>query len=105
MTFRSHYKYIPFIGSFLLLNAGDASALSYCSEPREPSCLLMLGMNRDENQLDWCRSEIEGFVKSTDRYLECLENQLVDQKSEHLKKANESIEKFNCYARGDDFCL
>lgn len=76
----------------------------YCSEPSEPSCLSMLGLSPDEFAFDLCRSEVEAYIQSVKRYTECLIDEVQTETEEQNRKVNNAIERFNCYASGNDFC-
>lgn len=89
-----------------VFGGGQASAyLGYCSEPTEPSCVDMLGLSRDQFFFDMCRNEIETYLSDIDDYIACRVGELEDERRDLNRKADEYIERFNCYARGEDFCF
>ncbi|MEJ1358543.1 MAG: hypothetical protein RPU64_00190 [Candidatus Sedimenticola sp. (ex Thyasira tokunagai)] len=91
----------------------------YCSEPSEPSCLGMLSFSRDEFSFNMCRSEVESYTDEVESYVRCLKSELEEKRSEfeqlqyeieqeqsdQIDKVNNVVEKFNCYAQGNDLCL
>lgn len=69
----------------------------YCSEPSEPYCLNGLTDFRDEWSFRRCKDEVEQYAKDMANWVEC-------QQKEAIEKTNKVLEKFNCRARGDNFC-
>jgi len=90
---------------FLLATAGAvapqmAAAIMFCSEPSKPYCLDAYGTFDDQWSFDQCRDEVQSFVDSVNRYVDCLG----DEQREKTNDANEAVERFNCRASGNDFC-
>ena len=53
---------------------------------------------------DLCRTEIESYQRRIRTYIACRLEEVEDQSNELQRKLNETIETYNCYARGEDFC-
>lgn len=77
--------------------AGPVLALDLfdCSKPRRPYCL---DFPLDQYNFDTCRYEVEAFVNSTKRYIECMNEKTADA----AKAAKKVIEEFNCRAADHD---
>lgn len=75
-------------------------AIMMCSEPRDPGCPIF-GNFDDQFAFDSCKAEMESYANRVDRYLQCLN----DEKSGVVKKYNKSVERFNCFASGNDICF
>lgn len=101
---------LSFLASLLTVAAtvfplNDAHAqYGYCSEPSEPSCLDMLGISRDEFSFQLCPSEVESYVDDVKRYIDCLVMEVKSTRAKQNRKVDDVIERFNCYASGNDFC-
>ena len=93
-------KQIVFLISFVL-NASLVEAAMYCSEPSEPSCLLLTSQFRNNHEFSMCKMEIESFAKATADYRRCLQT----QGNEAVERYNRIVAKFNCIARGESLCL
>lgn len=71
----------------------------WCSEPSKPFC-LDLGQPDD-----WCRSEVEQYLVREREFRECLVDDANRRMEESKRRARQTIEKWNCYAKGNSFCL
>ncbi len=86
--------------------SGQATAyVSYCTEPIEPTCIVLLGLSRDQFSFDLCRNQIEAYVSNIDAYIACRVRALENERRDLNRKADEYIERFNCHARGEDLCF
>jgi hypothetical protein len=79
----------------------QAMAISYCSEPSEPSCVRLGTSFRSEIDFNFCRNHVERFRSEVRDYGECLRR----KESEAVEELNRVIRKFNCLASGERFCL
>lgn len=52
--------------------AEKAGAYGFCSAPREPSCVDMLGISKDDFSFQMCRSEVESYRQRVQSYIRCL---------------------------------
>ena len=95
---------ISVVGITLAISGNAYPYMGYCSEPSEPSCVDMLGISRDEFSMSMCRSEIESYLSDIETYIDCRVGELEDEQRQLRDDADRSIERFNCYARGEDFC-
>lgn len=73
-----------------------SSLYSYCTEPREPSCIS--SSIAFETLSDFCRSDVEDYIRDLEEYSDCVLR-------ESYEKAKEALDKYNCYASGEDFCF
>ena len=89
---------------FVLMVNSPQSAYAYCSEPSEPSCLDTLGLMQDEMWFNMCRSEVASYVSDVEDYIGCRIREVKSEQTDLTQKANEAIERFNCYASGNSFC-
>lgn len=81
-----------------------ASAIGlFCTRPTAPSCPMM-GKFDSDWEFNSCKSEMESYQDSIERYFDCLNKDLNDEKSATVREYNEAVERFNCYARGSSFC-
>ena len=106
-----------------LLSASTVSAFYFglCSEPSEPSCLMFNTGFEDEWAFNNCKSEVESYISNVEMYRSCLDdeanekiseiqrlkgeiNDVREEQSSAVAKANTVIERFNCYARGESYC-
>lgn len=71
-----------------------SSLYSYCSEPREPSCI---NSSISFEISMFCRSDVEKYIRDLEEYSDCV-------LKESYEKAKEALDKYNCYASGEDFC-
>lgn len=94
--------------SFAISTTLSSNAYAYygsCNEPSKPSCIDFLGINNDEFSMSMCRSEIEQYSRSIKSYIECIADELEQESSKQTRKLNEVTKRYNCYARGEKFCL
>jgi hypothetical protein len=91
-----------FVAVALIGVTADASSLSIglCLEPREPACLSISGSSIRESEFAFnsCKEEVRDFLKKLDEYQMCVADEV-------RATAKKTVEKFNCYASGQDFCL
>jgi hypothetical protein len=52
------------------------SALAYCSAPQPPSCYTSMGLVTGRPNFNSCRSEIEGYQRNGQIYVQCLANEV-----------------------------
>jgi hypothetical protein len=81
--------------------ASPAGAQVLCSEPRKPICLDLNPSFNSETDFSLCRMEVEMFVKGNKEYVACLHAE-IEAAAARTKKM---IERFNCRARNESFCL
>jgi hypothetical protein len=71
----------------------------WCIEPSKPFCL-------DIGQPDdWCRSEVEQFLAREKEFRDCLVDEANQRIEESKRRSKQVVEKWNCYAKGNSFCL
>lgn len=82
----------------LVTSISPASA-QWCSEPSKPFCL-------DIGQPDdWCRSEVEQFLAREKERRDCLVDEAYQRIDESKRRSKLIVEKWNCYSKGNFFCL
>lgn len=84
------------------------SAFAYygsCSEPSKPSCVDYLSINHDKFSMDMCRADIDSYSRRIKEYIECIRSELEQESTEQTGKLNKVVRRYNCYARGEKFCL
>jgi hypothetical protein len=77
--------------ALLLAHSSVNAQAFYCSKPSDPSCISLLGIVKDEFQIQMCRMEIENFRDATKRYIECLDN----EQRASIRNVSAVIERFN----------
>ncbi len=75
-----------------------ADAISFCFEPTEPGCLSMKLGDWDDADFNLCRSEVERFLKALDDWQDCVAR-------DAQVRAKKAVDRFNCYARAERYCL
>lgn len=103
------YKWLSVGGLVLVLVVGwsltaSAAFYGYCSKPSPPSCLDMLGISRDEFTFTLCQSEVDAYIDSVKKYIDCRIGEVQDESRELKNEVNRAIERFNCYAAGSAYC-
>jgi hypothetical protein len=89
------------LGLSLATVPAAASAAYFCTEPRKPSCLdLTFGGFKSEWEFDNCRMEVEAYVDHVKEYADCLDM----AKQDKVREAKKVIDRFNCIAKGGNFC-
>jgi hypothetical protein len=89
--------------SILIASAfAPASArFGYCSEPTPPWCHSVASTFDDKSSFNLCRSQMTDYVGDVDDYVDCLR----DEQKDAIAESNKVVDKFNCYAKGNRFCL
>lgn len=85
--------------------AGQAQLYRSCSKPPEPYCITSSYTYDDDYTFSRCRSDLEFYLQSVDRYTDCLRDQYEREVEEAIQGANQSIDHFNCRARGNTMCF
>lgn len=81
--------------------AGPAEALAlYCTRPNAPYCLNRYSAFDDEWEFRRCKSEVERYLSDVDSYTRCL----ADEASDLRRESNDTVNRFNCMARGSRHC-
>lgn len=69
--------------------------------PAAPHCAeYQTGRFDSRSDYDQCRAQIDRYVRAMDEYTQCLSNN-IDVHNENVDKI---IKRFNCRARGENFC-
>lgn len=85
--------------------AGSASSeYVLCTKPSEPYCVSSYG-DFDEWSFRQCRMEVEHYMRELKDFRECITREVQRLDMEAVQEANETIDRFNCKARGESFCL
>lgn len=106
------------IASVILLLLPSAAFPRYgssCYEPYSPSCINYMGMNRDEASFQMCRDKVAKFSREVTEYIQCLQDEAESDYKEKIGEtkriaiskngeAERTIRRFNCYAKGGNFC-
>ena len=77
-----------------------ASAIDYCLEPGEPTCINSRYSFDDELSALRCKREVEGYLRQIGEYVTCLERLQEAQ----LQKSSTTLSKLNCRIRGTLGC-
>ena len=89
----------PLIFAAALLGLSTAaSAFGMCMEPQEAMCLRYKVGDWSERDFDLCRTEMKSYVDQLQRWQDCI----VDEAND---KAKSAVNRFNCYARRENFCI
>ena len=79
-----------------LFAALSASAIDYCLEPGEPSCINSRYSFDDDFSAVRCKREVEGYLRQLGDYVACLQRLQEAQ----LQKSSMTLAKLNCRMRG-----
>lgn len=80
---------------------------SYCTEPPEPTCIRYGAGFSDKSDFDMCKWEMDRYLQKIKSHQNCLKNEiglLNQQLEDATRNANETIKKFNCFARNERIC-
>lgn len=91
---------VAVLGGMLFVSASPAGALMFCTEPDPPSCIDRSGKFDDEWAFDRCRRQVTQYVADVETYVSCLDQ----NRAAKVKEANRTVERFNCKAKGGNFC-
>ena len=100
MTSLSRYLLVLSLIGVFTLTGKSGFSYGFCTAPSDVSCVDMLGISRDQLSFDLCHSELESYQQQLQSYINCVQDEI----SEHQRKLNEAIERFNCYASGRTIC-
>jgi hypothetical protein len=92
------------IFAFVASSATNVFGYGFCSPPVEPSCIDSLSLSRDEFTFNSCRDEVESYRRGVKSYIDCMLDEVQTERDEQVRKLNDVIERFNCYAKGDSIC-
>ncbi len=87
------------------MSAEQVGAYGFCSVPREPSCVDMMGISKDEFTFQMCRNELESYRRQVQSYIRCLIDEVASEREDKTRKLNRAIDRFNCYAQGGSVCF
>ena len=87
-----------------VLLAQEGQALSFCTEPDVPSCAEYLDKSSNGWDFDSCRSELEAFKEELASFIECRQQELRSKVDALLTDYRQAVDRYNCKARGEDFC-
>lgn len=92
--------------SFILSvwSASVSAEYLFCTKPSEPYCVGSYG-DFDEWSFQQCRDEVERYVKQVGSFRDCMADEVQRLDAEAVRAADKTIERFNCKARGESFCL
>lgn len=86
-----------FGAAIIAIAAQKALAISFCDEPSQPACIAYKIGDWNDFQFSQCKSEVETYLKRLVDWQNCV----ADEADQAAKKA---VNKFNCYAKGQQFC-
>lgn len=96
--------YLAVIAMLFVWSGRASSEYLYCNKPDEPYCVNSYG-NFDEWSFRQCRMEVEHYMREIEDFRECITREVQRLDMEAVQEANETVDRFNCKARGESFCL
>lgn len=104
-------KVRQFVASALTIMLSLASPIpalaSYCLEPSQPACIKYGSGFSGKAEFENCKWEMESYLRKVRVYRQCLKDEIdeiVTKSDEALKRANKTVDTFNCYASGSKYC-
>ncbi len=83
----------------LILPTWGAHAALYCTKPSKPYCAEGYGRFSDDYDFQSCRSEMESYKSSIERYIRCVIDEAESDVSKARSEYNSAVESFNSRAR------
>ena len=91
--------------ALLLCSTHFAGAQSYlCREPTPPYCVQDHGTFESSYHFKLCRERVESYVETVDDYVACLVREVEREISAAQDNAEDTVDVFNCRARGRSYC-
>ncbi len=85
------------------------AAHAFCSMQSEPMCLTLETPFKNSTSFQWCKNEMDRYEKALKDYKACVLEEAMEEvrrkNDEAARKYNRAVDKFNCYARGERFCM
>lgn len=77
---------------------------AFCYKPDPPYCIDAFGTFESDWSFNNCKSEVESYLSETDEYVSCIVRKAQRDSEEAQSEADDTIERFNCKAKGNSFC-